>query len=191
MRRMQPAPHPQIVLVAAVARNGVIGAQGGMPWRLPTDLRRFKALTMGRPVVMGRKTFDTLGRPLPGRTNIVVTRGGGPIAGAVVVNSVEEGLAEASRSPGGDTVFVIGGGEIYARSIAYADRLELTQVEADPAGDTRFPFVDPRDWEAVWEEIAAQGDDDSAAMRFVRYVRKEPETVERLRQTDMANPAQR
>jgi len=191
MPLMEKALHPQVVLIAAVARNGVIGAEGGMPWRLPSDLKRFKALTMGRPVVMGRKTFQTLGRPLAGRKNIVVTRSASPVDGAMAAGSLEDGLRAAAAAPGGDIVFVIGGGEIYAQAMDYADRLELTHVDAAPAGDTRFPPVDPADWTLEAEETPALAASDTAPMRFASYVRKALETVRRLRQTDVGNPSER
>jgi len=166
----------EIVLIVAAADNGVIGADGAIPWRLKTDLQRLKALTMGKPVVMGRKTFLSLRRPLPGRTNIVMTRDAsfrGP--GAVVTTSLAQALDVAK----GDAlrrfvteVAVIGGAEIYAQSIAQADRLEITEVHATPAGDTRFGPID----NTVWQEVARRenpaGPDDSAAFSFVTYVRR-------------------
>src|ERR1700721_626469 len=132
----------EIGLMVAVADNGVIGADGAIPWRLRADLQRFKALTTGKPVVMGRKTFLSLRRPLPGRTNIVMTRGGGfRAAGAVATRSLDQALAVAT----GDAlrrfvteIAVIGGAEIYAQWIGGAARLEITEVHAKPAGDTRF-----------------------------------------------------
>lgn len=166
----------QIVLIVAVADNGVIGADGAIPWRLKTDLQRLKALTVGKPVVMGRKTFLSLRRPLPGRTNIVMTRDAdfrGP--GAVVTTSLEQALAVAT----GDAlrrfvteIAVIGGAEIYAQWIERAERLEITEVHAAPAGDTRFGPID----KAVWEEVARAenpaGPDDSVAFSFVTYARR-------------------
>jgi dihydrofolate reductase len=167
-----------IVLIVAVADNGVIGANGAIPWRLKTDLQRFKAMTIGKPVVMGRKTFVSLRRPLPGRTNIVMTRDGdfrGP--GAVVATSLEAARAVAT----GDAlrrfvteIAVIGGAEIYAQWMAAADRLEVTEVHAHPEGDTRFAPID----KAVWEEVARvsnpAGADDNAAFSFVSYRRRKP-----------------
>lgn len=133
-----------VTLIASVAENGVIGADGDLAWRNPEDLRRFKSLTTGHPIVMGRRTFDSIGRRLPGRRTIVVTRSAGWTAdGVEVVHSVAEGLALAGD---GDT-FVIGGGEIYAQSIDLADRLEITHVEQALPGDTSFPAIAPADWE--------------------------------------------
>lgn len=168
----------EIVLIAAVADNGVIGAEGAIPWRLKTDLQRFKALTFGRPVVMGRKTFLSLRRPLPGRTNIVMTRDAGfRSLGAVATTSLDQALDVAK----GDAlrrfvteIAVIGGAEIYAQWTSMARRLEITEVHATPAGDTRFGPID----KAVWEEVARAenppGPDDSAAFSFVTYVRRKP-----------------
>jgi dihydrofolate reductase len=166
----------QVVLIIAVADNGVIGADGAIPWRLKTDLQRLKALTVGKPVVMGRKTFLSLRRPLPGRTNIVMTRDANfRGAGAVVTTSLEQALAVAT----GDAlrrfvteIAVIGGAEIYAQWIERAERLEITEVHAAPAGDTRFGPID----KAVWEEVARAenpaGPDDSVAFSFVTYARR-------------------
>lgn len=166
----------RIVLVVAVARNGVIGRDGDLPWRLPSDLRRFKQLTMGRPVLMGRKTWASIGRPLPGRPNIVVTRDPSFAApGAEVAASLEEGLAIARRRAaelGVDEVCVIGGGEIYRQVFDQADLLHVTHVEAEVEGDTCFPDIDPARFEKVVEEPIPQGEKDSHAMRFVTWRRK-------------------
>jgi len=168
----------EIVLIAAVADNGVIGADGAIPWRLKSDLQRFKSMTIGKPVIMGRKTFLSLRRPLPGRTNIVMTRDRDfRTPGAVVTNSVANALAiatgEALRRFATE-IAVIGGAEIYAEWMARANRLEITQVHAAPAGDTRFPAIDA----AIWRETArsehSAGADDSSAFAFVTYVRREP-----------------
>jgi len=133
-----------IVLVAAVADNGVIGARGRLPWHLPADLRRFKAMTMGRPVIMGRRTFDSIGRALPRRRNIVITRDRGwKASGAEVAASMDEALALA-RDDG--AVMVIGGAEVYALALPRADRIELTEVHATPEGDTYFPPIAPEEW---------------------------------------------
>jgi dihydrofolate reductase len=165
-----------IVLIVAVADNGVIGASGVIPWRLKTDMQRFKAMTLDKPIVMGRKTFVSLRRPLPGRTNIVVTRDAHfRSPGAVVTTS----LADARAIATGDAlrrlateIAVIGGAEIYAQSMPCADRLEITEVHARPAGDTYFAAIDA----AVWEEMArvrnSAGSDDSADFSFVTYRRR-------------------
>jgi dihydrofolate reductase len=168
----------EIVLIVAVADNGVIGAEGAIPWRLKTDMQRFKALTIGKPVVMGRKTFLSLRRPLPGRTNIVLTRDRDFRApGAVVTNSAAAALAVAT----GEAlrrfvteIAVIGGADIYAQWIGQADRLEITEVRATPAGDTRFPPIDKTLWQETRRAEHPAGPDDSAAFSFVTYVRRTP-----------------
>lgn len=165
-----------IELVVAVAQNGVIGREGDMPWRLSTDLKRFKAITMGTPVIMGRKTFQSIGRPLPGRTNIVITRDGSYRAeGATVVTDVEAALdaaGRAARREGGNRVCVIGGGEIYRLLLPLADTVHLTHVDAEPDGDTTFPTLDPGDWSVESEEFVPAGEKDSAPSRYAVYRRK-------------------
>lgn len=165
-----------VALIAAVARNGVIGIGGGMPWRLSTDLQRFKRITMGKPVVMGRKTFQVIGKPLMGRANIVVTRDPGFAAEGVTVASdlataIRTAEDEARRS-GVDEVFVIGGGQIYAAAIGEADKLYITHVEASPAGDAHFPPIDPAVWREVSAEPVAAGPRDSEATTFAIYERR-------------------
>jgi len=168
---------PEIVFVVAVAENGVIGAAGGIPWRQKSDMQRFKALTLGKPVVMGRKTFVSLRRPLPGRTNIVVTRDADyRAAGAVVTTSFDAARAVAT----GDAlrrfateIAVIGGAEIYAQWMEIADRLEVTEVHARPEGDTWFP-IDPAGWEEVARVRNPAGPDDSADYSYVTYRRRKP-----------------
>ena len=166
----------ETVLIVAVADNGVIGAGGVIPWRLKTDLQRFKAMTTGKPVVMGRKTFLSLRAPLPARTIIVMTRDEDFRArGAVATTS----LSAARQVAEGDAlrrfvteIAVIGGAEIYAQWMGLADRLEVTEVHTRPAGDSLFAPVD----NAVWEEVArlepARGPEDSADFSFVTYVRR-------------------
>ncbi len=136
-----------VTIVAAVARNGVIGVDGGLPWHLPDELRLFKETTFGHVLVMGRRTYESIGRPLPGRRTVVVTRNAdwSPDADDVVVaHDLEEALDRARRV--GDEVFVVGGGEVYAAALPLADRLELTFVDREPDGDTTFPEVDWDDW---------------------------------------------
>lgn len=138
-------PHGRVVLVAAVADNGVIGNAGAIPWRLPEDMRHFKAVTRGHPVLMGRLTFESIGRPLPDRTNIVVTRDPAWSAdGVTVVGSVEEGLAVARRH--GEDVMVIGGAQVYAAALPVADVQVLTEVHQEPEGDTYYPEFDRSAW---------------------------------------------
>jgi dihydrofolate reductase len=167
----------EIVLIAAVAENGVIGIDNTIPWRLKSDMQRLKAMTMGRPVVMGRKTYESLPRrPLPGRTNIVITRDAAYCAnGAVVTTSFDNASAIARGDAlrrNAREIAIIGGAEIYAAFLAGADRLEITEVHIRPEGDTHFPPVDP----ALWQEVARAhhpaGPDDSAAFSYVTYRRR-------------------
>ena len=168
----------EIVLVVAVAENGVIGRDNAIPWRLKSDQQRFKAITLNKPVVMGRKTFESLRRPLPGRTNIVVTRDLGFRAdGAVVTHSFTDAKAIAT----GDAlrrfateIAVIGGAEIYAQWMDGADRLEITEVHARPDGDTHFPAVDPTAWEEVARVRNPAGSHDSADFSYVTFRRRKP-----------------
>ena len=164
-----------VFIVAAVARNGVIGNHGEMPWRLSTDLKRFKRLTMGKPVIMGRKTFEAIGKPLSGRTNIVVSRSPGFSADGVVGalgldQAIVIGRDEAARNQQ-DEVAVIGGGEIYDAAIGLTDRLYITHVEASPEGDTRFPPIDPAVWRPISSERVPAGEKDSEATTFAVYER--------------------
>src|SRR6195952_464400 len=166
----------ETVLIVAVAENGVIGSKGGIPWRLKTDQQRFKTMTMGKPVVMGRKTFVSLRRPLPGRTNIVITRDANfRSPGAVVTTSFAAARAVAT----GDAlrrlateIAVIGGAEIYAQWMECADRLEITEVHARPEGDTYLATIDA----GVWEEVArvrnSAGPDNSVDFSYVTYRRR-------------------
>ena len=166
----------ETVLIAAVADNGVIGAHGTIPWRLKSDMQRFKAITTGRPVVMGRRTFVSLKRPLPRRTNIVITRDRDFRAGgAVVTTSFEDAYAiargDALRRSASE-IAVIGGAEIYAQWMPRADRLEITEVHLCPEGDTSFPAVDRSLWEEVARERHAARPDDSAEFSYVTYRRR-------------------
>ncbi len=136
--------------IAALARNRVIGQGNGLPWRLPGDLKFFKATTLGKPVVMGRKTFQSIGRPLPGRPNLVVTRDPGFAAeGVHVVRDIDTALdlaATLARETGAEEVMVIGGAEIYAQALPRLDRLYLTEIDAEIDGDAYFPEIEPRAW---------------------------------------------
>jgi dihydrofolate reductase len=168
----------EIVLMVAVAENGVIGAGGSIPWRLKNDQQRLKTMTMGKPVVMGRKTFISLRRPLPGRTNIVVTRDAGfRAAGAVVTTSFADARAVAlgdALRRGSPEIAVIGGAEIYAQWMESADRLEITEVHARPQGDTCFAAIEASDWEEVARLRNSAGSDDSADFSYVTYRRRKP-----------------
>ena len=167
-----------IILIVAVAENGVIGQGNAIPWRLKSDMLRFKALTMGKPIVMGRKTFESFPRrPLPGRTNIVITRNAGyQAAGAVVTTSFaaarEVALGDALRRS--SAIAVIGGAEIYAQWMDLADRLEITEVHTRPAGDAYFAPVDPAAWQEVDRVRHSAGAEDSVDFSYVTYRRRDP-----------------
>ena len=151
---------PRVYLVAAVAANRVIGANGKLPWHLPEDLKHFKTLTLGHPVVMGRKTWESLGKALPGRENIVVTRAPGYAApGASVASSLDAALALCAGEP---KVFVIGGGELYAAALSVADGLMLTEIQRDYAGNARFPAYD----RAAWRETQRTPHTGADGLRF-------------------------
>ena len=160
--------HPEIILVLARAANGVIGKDGGMPWHIPADLRHFKQITTGRPMIMGRKTFDSLPGLLDGRRHIVLTRDSGwEEEGAEVAHSVEEALKLAN----GPHVCVIGGTEIFKLFLPLADRIELTEIYAEPDGDTSMAAFDKTDWQEVAREThAAEGN--IPAHDFVTLVRR-------------------
>lgn len=161
----------------AIAEEGVIGREGGLPWRLSSDLKRFKAETMGKPIVMGRKTWESFPkRPLPGRLNIVITRDTDYQAeGAAVVHSLDAALslaqARVGEVAGADEICIIGGGEIYRQALPLADRLHVTHVLAKIDGDTRFPQIDPAQWRVVASEHVPAGEKDSHATRHVVYDR--------------------
>lgn len=168
-----------MIFVVAVADNGVIGRDGAMPWRLKSDLQRFKALTYGRPVIMGRKTFASIGRPLPGRTNIVVTRDPAFLAAKVVVAaSLDQAYHVAHGDAlrrGVDEIAVIGGADIFAQWMARADRLEITEVHARPEGDTTMPAIDRTQWREAGRSDHKAGTDDSCDFSYVTYRRHPPQ----------------
>jgi dihydrofolate reductase len=162
--------------VAAVTENNVIGTNGGMPFKLSTDLKRFKALTLGKPVIMGRKTFDSIGKPLPGRVNIVISRQPDfAVDDVISARSLDEAIrigAAATMANNADAICVIGGGEIYAQALMRADRLLITHVEGTVEGDTLFPQIDPLRFEASEPEFVPQGEKDSHASRYVVYQKR-------------------
>ncbi|MBR0846306.1 dihydrofolate reductase [Bradyrhizobium diazoefficiens] len=166
----------EIVLIVAFAENGVIGRDNTIPWRLKADQQRLKALTMNKPLIMGRKTFESLRRPLPGRTNIVITRDPNYRAsGAVVTTSVESAFdiarGDALRRSVTE-IIIFGGVDVYVRTLPIVDRLEITEVHMRVEGDTRFPAIDT----AVWDEVSRirhpAGPDDSADFSYVTYRRR-------------------
>ena len=164
-----------LLIVAAVASNGVIGSDNRLLWRLSSDLRRFKALTLGKPLVMGRKTFESIGRLLPGRETIVVTRDPRFSAqGALVAHGLEAALALAearAEAMGADAIVIAGGGELYAQMIARADRLAITEVALAPEGDAVFPPIDPALWREARREAGVRGPRDEVDFAFVEYER--------------------
>jgi dihydrofolate reductase len=165
-----------LVLVAAVGENGVIGRGGGLPWRLKSDLKHFRQITMGKPVIMGRRTYASIGKPLSGRTNIVVSRNPDfAVPGVVVAPTVAHALAVARGDAlrrGVDAVAVVGGAELYNQTIGRADRLVVTRVHLRPEGDTLFPPIDPARWQEVERTEHARGPDDAAAFTVLVYARQ-------------------
>ncbi len=165
----------RIVIVVARAENGVIGKDGTLPWRLSSDLKHFRAVTMGKPVIMGRKTFQSIGKPLEGRDNIVVTRNPDFAAeGVIAAASLEEALDVARMKAGareGGEIAIIGGAEIYAAAMTFTDVIDLTEVHARPDGDTFMPDLDGNVWTETSRQRHAAGPKDSADYSFVRLER--------------------
>ncbi|MDR9804752.1 dihydrofolate reductase [Rhizobium hidalgonense] len=163
-------------IIVAVARNGIIGRDGDMPWRLSSDLKRFKALTLGKPVVMGRKTYDSIGKPLPGRPNVVISRQATIDHPDVqMAHSLSEAMTAAeklARESGADEICIIGGGRVYAQAIGHADRMCITHVEADLAGDASFPAIDADIWQAGEAIAVPAGEKDTYPTHFVVYERR-------------------
>ncbi|NDV85496.1 diacylglycerol kinase [Aurantimonas aggregata] len=159
-----------------MAENGVIGRAGAMPWHVPSDLKRYRRLTMGKPMIMGRKTLESIGRVLDGRDTIVLTRSPTvPFEGAIVADSPEAALTlarERAKTRGTDEIVIAGGGEIYRAFMDRLDRLLVTQVDAAPEGDAFFPPIDPGLWEKVLDEPAERGERDSAPCRFIVFERR-------------------
>ena len=165
-----------VALIAALGENRVIGAAGQIPWRLPTDFAFFKKMTLGKPVIMGRKTFESIGKPLPGRTNLVVSRQPGyQPEGVIVINDLAAALQHAeaiAAADGADEIMVAGGAEIYAEALPFATRLYLTHVALAPDGDAHFPDIDPAAWESRILADIRRGEKDSADFVVRRYERK-------------------
>ena len=165
-----------LVIVVAMAENNVIGADGGLPWRVRADLKRFRALTMGKPMVMGRKTFESIGRPLDGRDSIVVSRQADyRPEGAIAAPSLEAGLAaanECAEARGAGEICVIGGGEIFAVTLPLAARLHMTHIAAAPEGDTVFPEIRKAEWAEVSRELLPPSEGDTAVAVHVVYERR-------------------
>lgn len=158
-----------LTIIVAIAENGVIGDRNALLWHISEDLKHFKALTTGHPVVMGRKTYESIGRPLPNRTNVVITHQQQPIPGCTVVHGLEEALALFAAD---EEVFVIGGAQIYAQALPLADRLCLTRVGRPYEGDTRFPDWDTDAWQLVASEHFARGAEYPHPFVFEEYIRR-------------------
>ena len=160
---------PRVSLIVAMAKNRVIGANNTLPWHLPADLKHFKSLTMGHHIVMGRKTYESIGKPLPGRTSVVVTRNADYAPpGVVAANSLRAALSVC----GGDTeIFVIGGAEIFSQALEFAGSLYITEIKRDVAGDVSFPEFDKTEWQEISREIHHQQTPEPLEYHFVEYRR--------------------
>jgi dihydrofolate reductase len=165
----------KIVLVAAIGENNVIGRDGQLPWRLKSDLKHFRELTIGKPVVMGRKTFESIGKPLAGRTNIVLTRDlSVKVPGGALATNLDAALGYArddARKRGVDEIMVIGGSDVFADTLPLAHRLEITHVHAELEGDAYFPPIDPAIWREIMRRQYPAGPDDSASFAVAVYLR--------------------
>ncbi len=162
-----------VSIVVAAAENNAIGGDNRLLWHLPNDLRFFKRITSGHPIVMGRKTYESVGKPLPNRRNIIITRQAGySVEGADVVGSLADALALCESEP---TVFIVGGGEIYRQAMPVVDRVYLTRVHASVAGDAFFPDLEPQEWELVSAEAHASDERHAFAYTFEVYDRKLPQ----------------
>ena len=153
-----------ISIIVAIAENGIIGDKNALLWSIKEDMRRFRTTTTGHPVIMGRKTFESIGRPLPKRTNVVITRGDNTFEGCKVAHSLEEAVA---MFPKEEEVFIIGGAQIYAQALSIADRLYLTIVHRDYEGDTAFPKFDMAEWREISREEFERGEEYDGAFTFI------------------------
>jgi dihydrofolate reductase len=161
---------PRVSLIVAMAKNRVIGVNNTLPWHLPADLKHFKSLTMGHHIVMGRKTYESIGKPLPGRTSVVVTRNAGySVPGVIVVHSLKQALASCGND---EEIFVIGGAELYRQAIKFADRIYLTEIDADISGDAHFTEFDSRFWQEAGRECHEADEKNAHPYHFVLYDRK-------------------
>lgn len=173
----QDHPPPQVTLVVAAALNGVIGRDGGLPWHLPADLAHFKRVTLGRPVLMGRRTHESIGRPLPGRLNLVLSRDPDYRPdGCRRVGSMDEAAALAAAE-GADELMVIGGAGVYAEALPRADRILLTRVHAAPRGDTFLPAIDPGEWRETDRQERPADDRNPFALSFIQLRRRDRRTA--------------
>jgi len=159
-----------ISLIVAMAQNRTIGVNNTLPWRCPEDLKHFKALTMGHHMIMGRKTFDSIGKPLPGRTTVIVTRNAAlKVEGCLVAHSLQEAI---TASKDDEEIFIVGGAEIYAQALPLADTLYITEIQQDVDGDAHFPAVDQHAWQEVAREVRSQIEPQALQYHFVTYRRR-------------------
>ena len=162
----------KLSIIVAMAKNRTIGVNNALPWRCPEDLRHFKALTMGHHIIMGRKTFESIGKPLPGRTTVVVTRNTDlDIAGCLIAHSLEQAVAACA---GDDEIFIVGGAELYAQALPLVDTLFITEIQQEVTGDAHFPELNPSDWREVSREPHRQETPQVLQYHFVEYRRSKP-----------------
>jgi dihydrofolate reductase len=167
---MTANPPPRLSIIVAMARNRTIGANNTLPWRCPEDLKHFKALTMGHHMIMGRKTYDSIGKPLPGRTTVVVTRNAGlQIEGCLIAHSLKQAVAACEKD---EAIFIVGGAELYAQSLPLVDTLYITEIQQDVEGDAHFPAFDKAEWQEVSREVRSQETPQPLEYHFVCYRRK-------------------
>lgn len=160
----------KLSIIVAMAQNRTIGVDNTLPWRCPEDLKHFKALTMGHHMIMGRKTYDSIGKPLPGRTTVVVTRNTGlQIEGCVMAHSLEQAVAACA---GDEQVFIVGGAELYAQALPLVDTLYITEIRQNVEGDAHFPDFDKAAWQEVSRDVRAQETPQPLEYHFVTYRRK-------------------
>ncbi len=161
---------PKISIIVAMAKNRTIGVNNTLPWRCPEDLKHFKALTMGHHMIMGRKTFDSIGKPLPGRTTVVVTRDAKlKIDGCLIAHSLQDAINACANET---EIFIVGGADIYAQSLRLADTLYLTEIQQDALGDAHFPQFEMKDWQETAREVRSQETPQPLRYHFVTYRRK-------------------
>lgn len=161
---------PHLSILVAMAANRTIGIDNTLPWRCPEDLKHFKALTMGHHMIMGRKTFDSIGKPLPGRTTVVVTRNPRlKIEGCIVAHSLEEAIAACAKD---EEIFIVGGAELYTQALPLTETLYITEIQMDVAGDAHFPEFDRSEWQEVAREQRSQQEPQALDYHFVTYRRK-------------------
>ena len=160
---------PTLSLIVAMAQNRTIGINNTLPWRCPEDLKHFKALTMGHHIIMGRKTYDSIGRPLPGRTTVIVTRNAGlKVEGCLVVHSLDEAISTCKND---NEIFIVGGGELYTQALTRADRMYITEIQMDVAGDAHFPAFERSQWEELSRDRRSQTEPQPMEYHFAVYQR--------------------